>query len=717
MSTPISRDSKKYKSQAGNAGLLAMIFLAFGALTVLTVMTANSIRESRNLDKSRSKLHEKWQARSAVNTLAQIVARDASNQLQSDVQWARENCSVELSTPTFDAEDVTASSPAVAFSGSEMSCASGLSSSGSTTSVFGSVANWSQGRIPLFEETGRERFQLDGENTKVVEINEIYRRTLSDSDIAYAVRYIVEAKFGNYRTRTNGELILGANLPSCGTSVSVEIVPATIERGNSAEMRITYAYANRLQIFNSAGTQIHEAAVPEQSSLQTLVYTFSPSSTDNYRVTATGAGGCQARSAPVLVTVTEPAPVCPTIADFSASSPEINEGESVTLSWNVQNAFAVTLEGDPVAAIGTRNFTLNATRTFTLSARDTGNTCPVTRQVTVDVRPPAACPFSTPQIQGFSANPASIAIGDSSTLAWSVAGVEPSGTIRITGPNGFTQSVGASGNLSITPPLAAGDYSYTIIAENTCPDGTRLTSQQTVVISVRACPPPNITAFTVSPSTVTVGGNQMLSFAWTIGGTADAVSISNGVGGGLPASGTVTVVQPQTTTVYTLTSVGCGQTRQAQVTVTVTAPTNSPSIGCAFNGLGGLSANHNFGLTFVSGLIRSVASIEPDGRLRAVACAMGGSFGGNVQTLLQVRHPSFATRTFSFSTGIPNTYEIPQYVFVGMVNPADLQITESTSFTGGSSGGGTTINCQTNGSVVTFSPQNPGGNQCTVDRR
>ena len=236
------------------------------------------------------------------------------------------------------------------------------------------------------------------------------------------------------------------------------------------------------------------------------------------------------------------------------------------------DAAQVVFEGVPVRPVGSQAFTLTSDRTFTLMASGSSGSCPVTRQITVRVRSaPPSCSLSTPQIQSFVGSPSSVAIGESVVLSWSVSGLVSS-SVNISGPAGYSYSGAPSGTTSLTPPGSAGDYTYTLRAENVCPDGTRFTAQQNVVIQVRACPPPVIDSFVVSPGTVSSGGASFITFSWSIAGSADAVSISNSVGSGLPASGVIEIPQPQTTTTYTLTSVGCGQTRQAQVTVTVLPP-------------------------------------------------------------------------------------------------------------------------------------------------
>lgn len=581
---------KNFKhSERGNAALVAMVILGTIALTTLTLLASSTFRNTRNLDKGFLKVTEKWEARSQVNMLAAIISKDAPAQLETDVRFARERCSADFNLPIFDSDDPSGSPvsiPAVTFGDTTPQCAS---LTPSATSIFGKFDNWRDARLAVFKQTGVDRFNLNIDKVNIIEMTEIYRRKVSSgtsNDTAYAARYIVEAQFGNYRTRTNGEIILGSSIPGCGTTVAVEIVPATVERGNPVDMNIVFTYANSLQISDASGTIIHTETVTEQSSSQTFVYRFTPAVSGSYRVVATGSGSCSAQSALVPVTVTNPPAVCPRILNFSASSNTINAGEQVTISWNVADAADVKLEDVPVAFVGSQIFRLNATRTFTLTARDTANTCPVTQTITVNVNPTPACAFGTPQISDFSASQSSVAPGGSSTLAWNLTGLADGGTIRLTG-NGLDQSVNSSGTQLITLPNAVGDYTYTLIAENICPDGTRLTAQRQVVISVRACPPPVINAFTVNPSSVTMGGNQLITLSWSISGTVDAVSISNGVGSALPASGSIDINQPQANTTYTITAVGCSQSVQSQVTVNVVQVPNptcqSTSVGDDFS--------------------------------------------------------------------------------------------------------------------------------------
>ena len=168
--------SQPRHSERGNAGLIAIIFIGFATLTIMTLMAANGQRETRNLEKANSKLREKWQARSALNILAGVVARDAPAQMDNDVQWAQSECGVNPDLPLFDGEEVSLSHAAVVFSFSNRKC--NRENEAPPTSIFGTLGHWREARIPLFQETGQTTFGLDRDKAKVLQMDELYRRTV-----------------------------------------------------------------------------------------------------------------------------------------------------------------------------------------------------------------------------------------------------------------------------------------------------------------------------------------------------------------------------------------------------------------------------------------------------------------------------------------------------------------------------------------------------------
>ncbi len=90
------------------------------------------------------------------------------------------------------------------------------------------------------------------------------------------------------------------------------------------------------------------------------------------------------------------------------------------------------------------------------------------------------------------------------------------------------------------------------------------------------CPgAPVIGAFTVSPSAIIAGQSATLS--WGAAQNATSVTIDHGIGGvATPGS---RVINPQTTTTYTITATGCGGTvtRQATIIVNPAPPANTPT--------------------------------------------------------------------------------------------------------------------------------------------
>jgi hypothetical protein len=81
------------------------------------------------------------------------------------------------------------------------------------------------------------------------------------------------------------------------------------------------------------------------------------------------------------------------------------------------------------------------------------------------------------------------------------------------------------------------------------------------------CPPPQITTFTATPTTIDRGASELATLSWSTT-TATTCSIDNGVGS-VPCSGSKKV-GPSATTTYTLTASGPGGGPvTAQVTVSV----------------------------------------------------------------------------------------------------------------------------------------------------
>jgi hypothetical protein len=198
-----------------------------------------------------------------------------------------------------------------------------------------------------------------------------------------------------------------------------------------------------------------------------------------------------------------------------------------------------------------------------------------TGPASVSVTPSAtvACSGTAPVISTFSAAPAAITAGQTSTLAWSI---DRADSVSLDHGLG-AQSTASSSAVTVSPTETA---VYTLTATNYI--GTT-TAQTTVTVTPAASgggggaviTRPTISAFTAWPPLIQSGQTSTLS--WSVTGAASlsftpalaAASFS-------PPSGTATVT-PATTTTYTLTAlISYGQSATASTTVMVLANTPMP---------------------------------------------------------------------------------------------------------------------------------------------
>jgi gliding motility-associated-like protein len=254
--------------------------------------------------------------------------------------------------------------------------------------------------------------------------------------------------------------------------------------------------------------------------------TITPSGTTTYTVTGTNAVGCTS-TAQILVTVNP----TPTLT-ATASNPAICLGGSTTLTvvggntytWNPGN-----LNGNSVVVTPT------VTTTYTVTGVSS-NGCTSTTQVTVNV--------NTLPILAVSITNATICNGDSTTLS-------------VSGASTYVWNPGNLSGSSITvAPSATTTYSVVGTAATGC------TASSQITVSVNPLPVPTVSAV---PATICVGDSSTLSAS---GGTN-----YNWNGGVLSnASGTTQMVNPSTTTTYTVNVTdGNGCSDSAQVTVNVNA--------------------------------------------------------------------------------------------------------------------------------------------------
>jgi hypothetical protein len=173
-------------------------------------------------------------------------------------------------------------------------------------------------------------------------------------------------------------------------------------------------------------------------------------------------------------------------------------------------------------------------------------------------------PGTAPRIIRFTANPATITKGATSTLVWQV---ENATTVTIT-PD--LNTVPLIGTQDVTPQQT---ITYTLTATN---NFGNVSATATITVTTPPPPPPPvtnvaITSFTANPPTSPTPGAPVVLTCIATNATGVAI---NGVG---PVNGSNQVtVNPQTTTTYTCTALGNGPPATATVTVQVTPVTPPP---------------------------------------------------------------------------------------------------------------------------------------------
>ena len=334
--------------------------------------------------------------------------------------------------------------------------------------------------------------------------------------------------------------------------------PALIDAGQTS--RLTWnesANVGSVQITSIGGDTNTYTVPPGQRFLDVR-----PASTATYTLTVTS-NDCAAQTATQSVTVT--VANCPTINSFTATTSNIVAGGSTTLQWSTSNAAQVLLNGNPVSANGSLTVAPNTTTTYRLTAVSPNGSCNIEQTITITV---AACP--APRINAFTANPTTVLVGGNQIirLAWSITDNSGTGVTVSISPGVGTFAV-ANGFVDITQPQST--TTYTLTATSGC--GATSTAQ--TIVTATACPLPTITTFTSSPSTVTIGGAQIIRLSWNVidnSGTGLTVTIADV--GTFGPNGFVDIAQPQSTTTYTLTATsGCGAQASAQATIVANPPT------------------------------------------------------------------------------------------------------------------------------------------------
>lgn len=184
-------------------------------------------------------------------------------------------------------------------------------------------------------------------------------------------------------------------------------------------------------------------------------------------------------------------------------------------------------------------------------------------------------PSSKPSVN-ISADPASIAAGDSSTLTVTASNAT---TVTIAGSDNTSYTLAAAGGTQAVKPAATTTYTVTATGA-----GGTATATATVTVTAAATQP--TVTLSANPTSITAGSSSTLTVAATntaalkitgTDGSSYTVTLTNGSG--------TQAVSPATTTTYTATATGAAGTTPAtaSATVTVSAPTAPPTVSISVN--------------------------------------------------------------------------------------------------------------------------------------
>jgi hypothetical protein len=361
-------------------------------------------------------------------------------------------------------------------------------------------------------------------------------------------------------TRTTVVIVRPNNAPVPCPHIISFTADACVASGGTSTLRYNVADSDTVTITGPGVNQTFSSNPVGTGSLN-----VTPSANSTYTLTANRTGSCTAASPPYPTTASVSVQIgqAPTVSSFIASPAIIDAGQTARLSWTESASLSsvrVTGTGGDTntynVPVGQRYLDVSPLSTATYTVTVTSSSCSAqtaSQSTTVTV---ASCPT----ISFFTANPINIINGASSTLQW---GTSNAGQVLLNG-----NPVALNGSMVVTPNTNT-TYRLTAVSNNGSCNTERL-----VTVNVANCPTPQILAFTASPSTVLIGGNQMVRLSWNINdtyGTGVSINISPGVGNFSNLNSFVDISQPQATTTYTLTVTnGCGTTSIAQITISAT---------------------------------------------------------------------------------------------------------------------------------------------------
>jgi hypothetical protein len=260
--------------------------------------------------------------------------------------------------------------------------------------------------------------------------------------------------------------------------------------------------------------------------------------------------------------------------DFSADPTNINAGERVVFTWNVQNARQIYFyaQGDllaqsqPQSFIGRVEVYPNYTTIYELHVINMSNKEEV-RQIQITVQQPQ----DPPVIDQFTANPPQVDVGDCVDISWNVEGNTNNITI-FSDVNVIMDNAPMGGSMQDCPS-SEGWVTYRIQAVG---PGGNANQQTSVNVQQRIgpLPVPEIVYFYATPDTIPLG--DYVNISWSVeGGAVNVQILRNGQvieGQASLSGGTQDNPDSPGTVTYSIQASGPGGSASDQGTVNVILP-------------------------------------------------------------------------------------------------------------------------------------------------
>ena len=271
------------------------------------------------------------------------------------------------------------------------------------------------------------------------------------------------------------------------------------------------------------------------------VTTFSaqPATSYSFTLTVTNTSGLSASAHAVVTTLQTGAPA--QILFCTAQPLTVTPGQSTVLTWSTAGAtmVAITPGVGTVANSGSVTVTPTASTTYIVTASSASG---ATSTCSIGVTVTQGGQNAGPQIIQFSANPATISSGQSSTLTWQVNNATSVSISPVLG------TVAANGSSAVSPTQ---NTTYTLTASN---QYATVSASVTVAIGGSSTGPPSsvplpvITSFTANPASSPSPGTPVVLTCLATGARPQGVIISDYTS--VDQNGNLTVT-PQQTTSYT----------------------------------------------------------------------------------------------------------------------------------------------------------------------